>query len=150
MKPYFDDVLAFHKKFVLPTHETVTLRTLPADLHKFRTDFMQEELDEYVEGHNEGNLQKQIDAIVDLIYVALGTAIKMGVPPAMFQCYWNSVQDANMNKVLAKDLADSQARTGRGHPMDVVKPDGWVSPTARQLELIDGEFKRIESGLPEK
>lgn len=142
MTPHFVDVLKFHEKFQLPTHEKVALHTLRKDIADYRVSFMNEESAEFIDGWHEGDLQKQLDALVDLVYVALGTAVMMGLTPEAWQCLWDSVQNANMNKVLAKDLEESLAKTGRGHPMDVVKPDGWVSPTARQLEIIDHELHR--------
>lgn len=134
----FQDVRDFHQKFELlcfdkPGH--LTQRKL-----KERIEFMQEELDEFIEGagfkYNLANdlefhdpspqdLAKQADALVDLVYVALGTAVMLGLP---WDWLWDDVQRANMAKV--------RGMTKRGHAVDVTKPPGWQGPqTQRILDL---------------
>jgi predicted HAD superfamily Cof-like phosphohydrolase len=116
----FSDVLAFHKKFgQLP--EDRPPRLLSTELEDFRTKFMQEELNEYIGASLEGNLVGVTDALLDLVYVALGTAVLMGIP---WQACWRHVQAANMRKVRAASAADSK----RGWAHDVVKPLGWTGP----------------------
>lgn len=119
------DIVAFHKKFVsdlIPNEP----RELDKELSDFRIKFMQEELDEYVKAVKENNLPEQFDALIDLVYVALGTALIQGFP---FAHGWNEVQAANMSKVLAKTADDSK----RGYKQDVVKPEGWVAPNIEQI-----------------
>lgn len=131
----FNDVRTFHKKFELlcfdePGH-------LSAGKLRERIEFMQEELDEFIEGAGFGynlagdiefsnpgpqDLAKQADALVDLVYVALGTAVQLGLP---WDHLWDDVQRANMSKV--------RGMTKRGHKVDVTKPPGWTGP---QTELI--------------
>jgi predicted HAD superfamily Cof-like phosphohydrolase len=122
------DIAAFHQKFGLEYNGPP--RLLPSDLAMFRIKFLQEELNELCEGYAEGNLEKAFDALIDLVYVALGTSYMMGLP---FYSGWNEVQEANMQKVRAKeDGSDSK----RGHGADVVKPEGWTPPSlTRLLEL---------------
>jgi predicted HAD superfamily Cof-like phosphohydrolase len=126
------DVTEFHEKFRL-LYEGPP-RTLPGDLLSFRVKFMQEELDEYAEGAAEGDLEKQLDAVIDLIYVALGTLLLQGMLPA-FAHGWNRVQAANMAKVRTERAEDSK----RGSTFDVVKPEGWTAPTHK--DLIEALFK---------
>lgn len=133
----FQDVFNFHEKFQLlrfqkPGH-------LTAGKLQERIEFMQEELNEFIEGagftwlssndvdFRPGNqdLAKQADALVDLVYVALGTAVMLGLP---WDWLWNDVQRANMAKV--------RGMTKRGHAVDVTKPPGWQGPqTQRILDL---------------
>lgn len=125
----FNDVGVFHEKFNL---DNVTFRgsgprEVPEDLLEFRRKFMQEELDEFVEGLEEGNHAKMFDALLDLVYVALGTAHLQGYP---WQIGWLRVQQANMAKVRSKpDGSDSK----RGSAWDVVKPEGWQPPDIEGL-----------------
>jgi predicted HAD superfamily Cof-like phosphohydrolase len=140
----FQDVRDFHQKFELLCFDN------PARLTKRklveRIEFMQEELNEFIEGcglvtmensdspgipvlsyedDGEQDLAKQADALVDLVYVALGTASMMGLP---WDWLWDDVQRANMAKV--------RGMTKRGHAVDVTKPPGWQGPqTERILEL---------------
>ena len=139
---HFEDVRAFHDKFELmradrPRH--LTRRKL-----KERLEFMLEELQEFAadsgleiveehipagdepagrrlvvreSGYNDQHLDGQADALVDIVYVALGTAVMLGLP---WQELWNDVQRANMSKV--------RGVTKRGHAVDVTKPEGWIGP----------------------
>lgn len=114
----------FHTKFQLAYDGPA--RQLPKDLQKFRTDFMVEELIEYQEAVKFGDLEKQFDALIDLVYVAVGTAYLQGFP---FNKGFDLVQIANMAKVRALRESDSV----RGSIYDVVKPAGWVAPDLKPL-----------------
>lgn len=74
----FQDVLAFHVKFGLPMGNVPTL--MPEDAEKFRLGFLYEEAEEYEEAYNGGNIVKAADALLDLVYVAYGTALFIGCP----------------------------------------------------------------------
>lgn len=116
----FRDVYTFHQKFgLLPT--PATPHFLDQETLAFRLKFMREELDEFIEGHTTGNMADTGDALVDLVYVALGTAVMMGLP---FDEMWAEVQRANMTKERCTDPADSK----RGSALDVIKPPGWTPP----------------------
>lgn len=111
---YFTDVQDFFDKFDL-TYEGLP-RSLPHDVWKFRIKLMTEELFEYATAEN--NFE-ELDALVDLVYVAIGTACEHGFD---FDEAWRRVHAANMRKVRARpDGSDS--KRGSGH--DVVKPAGW-------------------------
>lgn len=120
----FGDVTEFHKKFGLQYEGPP--RELPGELAAFRIDFLQEELVEYNTATNERNLEKQLDALVDLVYVALGTAHLQGFD---FNAAWRRVHAANMLKIRAEKKEDSK----RGSTYDVVKPEGWQPPDLSDL-----------------
>lgn len=121
---YGEDIRAFHEKFELGYNEGP--RKLDAEMQAFRIKFLKEELQEYVDAVKMGNLEKQFDALIDLVYVAIGTSYLHGFP---FRKGWNRVQLANMSKVLATSAADST----RGYSKDVVKPKGWKAPDLSDL-----------------
>jgi predicted HAD superfamily Cof-like phosphohydrolase len=120
----FECIKDFHKKFGL-TYEGKP-RTLPKDLRNFRTDFMEEELNEYAMAAAQENKHDQLDALVDLVYVVLGTAYMQGFD---FNEAFKRVHEANMKKVRAVTLKDSK----RGSIYDVVKPEGWTAPDLNDL-----------------
>ena len=122
----FADVLAFHRKFGLPHPDIPQL--LEPGVHDFRLKFMEEELVEYADAVQEGDLPKAADSLIDLVYVAMGTAVMMGIP---WQLLWEAVQNANMQKVRCESKDDS--RSTRGHAFDVVKPEGWEPPKIEYL-----------------
>lgn len=70
------DVLAFHEKFGLPREKVLALMTEEA--FKFRLGFLHEEREEFSEAWQAGNLVKTVDALLDFVYVACGTALFMG------------------------------------------------------------------------
>lgn len=119
-----NDIFEFHNKFNFIKPHQPSL--LPNDLRDFRIKFMQEELDEFIDAHRKGDLAGCLDALVDLTYVALGTAFLMNLP---FEPAWDAVHKANMLKVRAERAADSK----RGTPFDVVKPPGWVPPDIQSI-----------------
>lgn len=101
-------------------------RELPEDLQLFRVKFLAEELGEYIEAIQEKNLEKQFDALIDLVYVAVGTAYLQGFP---FNKGFELVQAANMLKIRVNRESDSK----RGSVYDVVKPEGWTAPDLKPL-----------------
>lgn len=133
------DIEEFHKKFGLEYVEGP--RLLPRELAKFRADFMYEELDEYYDvmpTHDEVTAmsekahtfkkEKSFDALIDLVYVALGTAYLHGFD---FREGWRRVHEANMAKVRV----DSETLEGsvRKSKFDVIKPPGWKPPVLTDL-----------------
>lgn len=127
MTTYHADVRAFHAKFGLAYDgDGSSPRLLADDVFLFRLKFLQEELDELVRAHDEGNLPNVADALADLIYVASGTAHLAGIP---LDPVWAEVQRANLAKERATSAADPRGK--RGHALDVVKPAGWTGPDHR-------------------
>jgi hypothetical protein len=103
----FDDVGEFHRKFNLPVASDGLPRELTRDELEFRLKFLIEELEEYAHAvgydlytelnrhHERQDLPKAFDALIDLVYVALGTAHLHRFP---WQEGWNEVQRANVTK----------------------------------------------------
>lgn len=82
-----------------------------------RVRFLKEELEELEDAMLNHDLAEQVDALVDLVYVAKGTALMLGVD---WSAHWDEVQRANLAKVRGVGK--------RGNKVDLVKPPGWVSP----------------------
>lgn len=82
-----------------------------------RFKFMKEELEEFYEAAQSQNLAEMADALIDLVYVAKGTAHLMNLP---WDDLWDDVHRANMAKVRGVGK--------RGNLVDCVKPEGWVGP----------------------
>ncbi|MCL2312351.1 MAG: HAD family hydrolase [Firmicutes bacterium] len=97
-----------------------------------RYDYMLEELNEFIESQT---VVDQADAMIDLIYFAIGTLVEMGVKP---QALFDIVQEANMSKLWP----DGKPRF-REEDLKVIKPAGWESPEPK----IEAEInKQIEEG----
>jgi hypothetical protein len=159
MMSNFNDVGEFHSKFDLPRvasycgpcqryHPWEGEKPGPSDasddLLVFRAKFLAEELKEFRLGVLSGNIAEMADALVDLVYVAMGTAHLLGLP---WEDLWDDVQAANMRKVRAKpDGSDSK----RGSSWDVVKPEGWLPPdTWAVLERHGWERPSVKINPPE-
>lgn len=126
----FDDVKDFMDKFGIPYPERPTLPT--AEVMRYRNLFLEEELEELQEAYDEGNLTKLVDSLIDLVYVAYGTAIFAGVSPVAWRECWDAVHDANM----AKRRAENSGESKRHSSLDVIKPVGWVNPEETIAEIL--------------
>jgi predicted HAD superfamily Cof-like phosphohydrolase len=146
----FRDIEQFHKKFGLQPVEPESAHKLPNDLLAFRIKFLMEELIEYtracgahVKIYEDDDQMKTavmvdndaafkpdeaFDGLIDLVYVALGTAFLHGFP---FDAGWLRVHEANMSKVRASGADDE--RSTRKHSADIVKPEGWQKPVLSDL-----------------
>ena len=118
------DVAAFHEQ-VLEDFAEQSPSLISAEYCEERTAFLLEEVQEFMTSSRSGNLVGVADALADIIYVALGTAYKMGLP---FDKIWGAVQAANMRKV--------KGPTKRGNKVDAMKPAGWVGPESEIARAI--------------
>lgn len=147
---FMGDITRFHQLFGL--EYSGKPRMLPPGLFEFRYKFMHEEIEEYKDEQPIledaitrqddrdiiNSLEKQLDGLVDEVYVVLGTAyLQFG--PKIFNEAWRRVHAANMKKERAE--ASEDARSHRDTAFDVVKPEGWVPPTHRDL-VEDHAHKR--------
>lgn len=120
-KSNFKDIKEFHRKFGLEKRKGPV--ELMEDEFLFRFRFIEEELEELLTAWNESDLPGQIDALVDISVVVLGTAERMGIK---WQHHWNEVHRANMSKERSE--GDDDPRSKRASGFDIVKPEGWVGP----------------------
>ena len=118
------DIDAFHKKYGFKKNDSVSI---PDDneLVNFRTSFLLEELAEYTQAITKKDTAAALDALVDIVYIALGTAWLFNLP---FEKAWEEVQKANMKKIRTKSKSKK-----RGTSFDVVKPKGWTAPDIEQI-----------------
>ena len=133
----FKDVKNFHQKFGLMAPEGLQPVHLTQRKLGERVEFMQEELDEFKKAVESQDMAGLADALVDLVYVAKGTAVMMNLP---WNVLWAEVQRANMDKV--------RGMTKRGHPVDVTKPEGWQPPHIDEV-LGGHQYKRADWCKPD-
>jgi predicted HAD superfamily Cof-like phosphohydrolase len=118
------DIDAFHKKFKFEKNEKVGIPD-NNELVNFRTSFLMEELAEYTQAITKKDAAGALDALVDIVYIALGTAWLFNLP---FERAWDQVQKANMSKIRTKSKSKK-----RGTSFDVIKPKGWIPPDIEQI-----------------
>lgn len=128
----FDDVRDFHRKFGVGPEQCVP-HLPPRDVYNFRMKFFAEELGEIEQAYHADDLVKYFDAHLDLAYITLGSAHLANLP---WQDGWDLVQRANMDKRRAASAEESARSTGRGHQLDVVKPEGWRPPDDALRALV--------------
>ncbi len=121
----FNRVSEFNSKFGIPVTASPDFQ-LPYALQRLKIVHMKEELDEYQEAVETGDMVKAFDALIDLVYVALGAAYSHRFP---FNQGFARVHDKNMLKERALKASDSK----RGSKFDVVKPAGWTPPVLDDL-----------------
>lgn len=118
-----EQVKKFQVTFEHPVADKPT--RIPNARKQVRLSWMQEELDEYVQADT---IYDEADAMIDLIYFALGTFVEMGIQP---QQIFDIVQKANMDKVWPDGLVHKKP-DGK-----TIKPEGWVAPEPLIIAEID-------------
>lgn len=115
----------FHQTFGVWLADRPTMN-VPADVLAMRVKLMQEELDEYRQALQGGDLVDVADALSDLMYVLLGTYIAHGLQDVA-EALFDEVHRSNMSKL-----------DGNGQPIyradgKVLKSETWSPP---DLEAI--------------
>lgn len=119
----FKDVLDFHNMLGYEPNTTKKRVTIP--LQQFRDALLKEEFKEYMDAVKAGDKEKQLDGLIDLIYVAIGTILVHGWDG---EAAWHRIQLANMAKIpgIGKRTKDLGV-------IDALKPPGWVAPDLKDL-----------------
>ena len=112
----FDQVADFHRAFGHPVKERPAF--LPSPRSDGRVAWMREEVDEFVEATD---VVDQADAMIDLIYFALGTLVEMGVRPGPSVRYRTQREHA---ETLARRQPRASAKTERrsSRPRGAIRP----------------------------
>lgn len=101
-------------------HEKITCRPMNGEFPGLGNyDHMREEWNEAWDAQARGDRAGVVDGLIDLVYVALGALLEMGIPPSL---PFDEVHRANMTKI--PKMTD---RYGPG-VNDAVKPEGFVPP----------------------
>ena len=124
-----DRVRDFHTRGHHPVADVPTL--LAPDRVTRRVAWVREEVDEFEEA---GSVVDQADAIIDLMYFALGTLVEMGVDG---EHLFNIVHRANMRKVDNGAVATRE--DGK-----IQKPSDWVTPEAEMASAIVKAYTQLD------
>jgi predicted HAD superfamily Cof-like phosphohydrolase len=120
----FEQVKEFHRAFDCQVSETPVM--LAHERAEMRSGFMLEEIEEFLESEN---VYEQADAMIDLIYFALGTLVEMGVKPGGI---FDIVHEANMSKIWSDGKVHRRESDGK-----VIKPPEWEDPEPKIKTEID-------------
>lgn len=128
MNVQYTQVREFHEKFGHPYSDTPV--AMDADRRDQRYSYMTEELIEFLTART---VVDQADAMIDLIYFALGTLVELGVKPDPL---FNIVHAANLSKLWP----DGTVKYHEGS-RKVLKPPTFERPEP----LLAAEIERQKS-----
>jgi len=123
MDKQWEEVKEFHIKFNHPNSDFPTMLSKERAIKRY--NWMLEEINEFIEADD---IYEQADAMIDLMYFALGTMVEMGIKPEKL---FNIVQKANMSK-LWPDGKPRYKEDGK-----VLKSKEWIDPYPLIKEEID-------------
>jgi len=116
--PFIDEVQEFNDTFGKPNNYTPIIGEKKE--WQFVYDFIQEELDEYKEACEKGDIVGILDALCDITYVSLGNgALLHGLKGKVWAAY-QEVQASNMSKSCeTQEIAEQTVKLRaeeKGHP----------------------------------
>lgn len=132
MNVEYNKVKEFHKAFGHPVKDNPTLLTRERALT--RKSWMDEELEEFIEATEDGDIVEQADAMIDVLYFAIGTLVEMGVEP---ENLFNIVHEANMSKLFPDGKPHFRESDGK-----TIKPDTWEDPHEKLKAEIEQQGKK--------
>lgn len=119
MKDLINDVAEFHKAFSIPVEVSPTIPN--AETQKLRYDLALEELNEFKEACEKKDIVEIFDAIVDQLYILLGTAHSFGLSDALINGF-KEVHRSNMTKLTA------EGKVVRNSAGKVLKSELYIKP----------------------
>lgn len=126
MSNFFEEVRDFHQAFDLPIGECPEFPK-EQSARELRKNLLKEEYEEYLEAEANDDIVEVADALADIIYIALGTAVHYGIP---LDKVFEEVHRSNMAK-LGEDGKPIRREDGK-----VLKPAGWTPPNIKNILMV--------------
>ena len=126
---FVQDVIEFNRDLLGIEQRTPAMMSV--EEHTHLTMALQEELQEFNDAVIEGDVVGAVDAIIDMMYFAVGGLWKLGLTYEQVVKSMRAVHEANMQKRKGKV---AKRYTGAA---DAVKPENWVSPEARIAAILN-------------
>ena len=129
MNKEWNYVREFHLKFRHPIANKPTQMDPERVLKRYH--WMLEEINEFLQADE---IVEQADAMIDVIYYALGTLVEMGIRPDNL---FKIVQEANMSKLWpdGKPHYNEEGKT--------IKPETWEDPHNKLMEEINRQYENV-------
>lgn len=135
MTDIFEEIEGFNRDLVGVKRDQIGL--LNPDEADWLVEVMREEAGELQEAmgltETTESIVAQADALMDIIYFAVGGFTRLGIPAEKVAQIFQIVHSANM----AKKAGKKEARE-KSIDLDAVKPEGWVAPEEQIKELLFG------------
>lgn len=114
---FYTDVKDFHRAFGQRIGEVPAVPE-SIDERELRMSLLEEEFNEYFDAEENADIVEIADALADIIYIALGTAVSYGIP---LDKVFEEVHRSNMAKLVdGKVLRRADGK--------IQKPEGWTPP----------------------
>lgn len=101
---------------------------LSADEKDWLLGVLREEIDEL---ELADALVDQVDALIDVIYFAIGGMKRLGLSVEQMEQCFNVVHTCNMRKHQGK-----KAERAQQHSLDAVKPENWIAPEEQLTKIL--------------
>ena len=93
---------------------------------------LNEEIQEFTESHEKGDMVGCVDGLLDLAYFAVGACTRMGLTQKQIEQCFSFIHNANM----MKKQGQKDTRPTDGTVADAIKPTNWKAPEEQmKLEL---------------
>jgi len=133
MNGFAESVVEFNET-LLGIQRPTKPQCLSPEMFEHLANCLNEELDEFTDAHYVENLVGAVDALIDLMYFAVGGLHKMGLTPDQMTRIGQVVHHANMKK--RQGVIE---RRGDGSVPDATKPTDWVAPEQLILQILKEE-----------
>jgi len=88
-----------------------------------RMKLLQEEVEEYVQGETNNDIENISKELADIIYIVCGTAVSYGIP---LDKVFDAVHESNMAKLV-------DGKPIRREDGEILKPEGWKPPDIKKI-----------------
>jgi predicted HAD superfamily Cof-like phosphohydrolase len=126
-----ESVCTFNKELLGINRANVAL--LPSEEVNWLRRALQEEVDEFTECHSAEQLVPSVDALIDLIYFAIGGLWRMGLTTEEIDQCFEAVHQANMTKRKGQKAS----RPTDGSVADAIKPPEWIDPAQLLARVLN-------------
>ena len=116
-----------HELVGVPKREFKT--RLDIDEYDWLREVLSEEMGEFIGSYYSDDFIGQVDALIDLIYFAMGGLTRLGVTADEAEAVFYAVHEKNMLKKAGSK--------GRGSELDATKPESWEGPEAEIKRILE-------------
>jgi predicted HAD superfamily Cof-like phosphohydrolase len=135
MKEQINNLKEFNRLFCIEHPETPQLVDLK--MQELRINLLLEEIEEYKVANSSGNMVEVLDALTDILYIAIGTVVQHGMHD-IIESAFSFVHSSNLSKLdeNMKPIINGNKVYDPTRPLGkVLKSDRFYPPTQR-LELL--------------
>ena len=136
MRKEVNNLMEFNEAFGIQFPKSPLL--VDAKTQELRVNLLLEELEEYRVANTKGDITEVLDAITDMLYIVLGTAVQHGMQDVIEQAF-NIVHSSNMSKLDkdGKPIINGDKHYDPRIPIGkVMKSENYWSPTKKLNELL--------------